>query len=413
MAEKENVYIDYRTTFYPDQLVNQIDYSFLNDSYQPFTGSAFYFNPGFNLLFKVGANDLFEDYRLVGGVRFSSDFNSNEYLLSFENLSKRLDQQVIFHRQAINNQTENSLVKTFSHQLLGSVKYPFNQVLALKGTASFRHDNSIFLSTDISNLAKDNLLKVWGGVKLELIFDNIRNLGINLNEGTRFKVFGEAYRQVNAKESDLYVLGGDFRHYIRIHRSLIWANRFAASTSFGRSPLIYYLGGVDNWTNLLQLRTPTFDQSVDIDYTRNYSYQAIATNMRGFSQNIRNGSNFALINSEIRWPIFRYFANHPLSSAFFNNFQVVGFGDIGSAWTGLHPYTGKNAWDTEVIPNNPEPGTPVVVTINSNRSPIVGGFGAGVRTQLFGYFIRLDWAWGVENMEVQPRVFYLSLSLDF
>ncbi len=413
VAEKENVYIDYRTTFYPDQLVNQIDYSFLNDSYQPFTGSAFYFNPGFNLLFKVGANDLFEDYRLVGGVRFSSDFNSNEYLLSFENLSKRLDQQVIFHRQAINNQFDNSLVKTFSHQLLGSVKYPFNQALALKGTASFRHDNSIFLSTDIANLSKENLLKVWGGVKLELIFDNIRNLGINLNEGTRFKIFGEAYRQVNAKESDLYVLGGDFRHYIRIHRSLIWANRFAASTSFGRSPLIYYLGGVDNWTNLLQLRTPTFDQSVDIDYTRNYSYQAIATNMRGFSQNIRNGSNFALINSEIRWPIFRYFANHPLGSAFFNNFQVVGFGDIGSAWTGLHPYTGENAWDTEVIPNNPEPGTPVVVTINSNRSPIVGGFGVGARTQLFGYFVRLDWAWGVENMDVQPRVFYLSLSLDF
>lgn len=412
-AEKEKVYIDYRTTFYPDKLVNQIDYSFLNDSYQPFTGNAFYFNPGFNLLFKVGANDLFEDYRLVGGVRFSSDFNSNEYLLSFENLRHRLDQQVIFHRQAINNLYDNSLVKTFSHQLLGSVKYPFNQVLALKGTASFRHDNSIFLATDIANLAEENILKVWGGIKLELVFDNIRNLGINLNEGTRFKVFGEAYRQVNAKESDLYVLGGDFRHYIKIHRSLIWANRFAASTSFGRSPLIYYLGGVDNWTNLLQLRTPTFDQSVDIDYSRNYSYQAIATNMRGFSQNIRNGSNFALINSEIRWPIFRYFANHPLSSAFFNNFQIVGFGDIGSAWTGLHPFTGDNPWDTEVIPNNPLPGTPVVVTINSNRSPIVGGFGTGVRTQLFGYFIRLDWAWGVENMKVQPRVFYLSLSLDF
>jgi hypothetical protein len=413
VVEKEKVYIDYLTTFYPDELVNQIDYSFLNDSYQPFTGNAFYFNPGFNLLFKVGANDLFENYRLVGGVRFSSDFNSNEYLLSFENLRHRLDQQVIFHRQAINNLYDNSLVKTFSHQLLGSVKYPFNQVLALKGTASFRHDNSIFLATDNANLAEENLLKVWGGVKLELIFDNIRNLGINLNEGTRFKVFGEAYRQVNAKESDLYVIGGDFRHYIKIHRSLIWANRFAASTSFGRSPLIYYLGGVDNWTNLLQLRTPTFDQSVDIDYTRNYSYQAIATNMRGFSQNIRNGSNFALINSEIRWPIFRYFANHPLGSAFFNNFQLVGFGDIGSAWSGLHPFTGENPWDTEVIPNNPEPGTPVVVTINSNRSPIVGGFGAGVRTQLFGYFIRLDWAWGVENMKVQPRVFYLSLSLDF
>lgn len=411
--EKEKVYIDYRTTFYPDKLVNQIDFSFLSESYQPFTGNAFYFNPGFNMFFKVGANDLFEDYRLVGGVRFSSDFNSNEYLLSFENLSRRLDQQLVFHRQVLNNQYETALTKTFTHEVLGSVKYPFSQVLALKGTASFRHDNSVFLSTDISNLAEENILKVWGGVKAELIFDNVKNLGINLYEGTRFKVFGEAYRQLNTSESDLYVLGADFRHYIRIHRSLIWANRFAGSTSFGRSPLIYYLGAVDNWTNLFQLRTPTFDRSVDIDYSQNYSYQAIATNLRGFSQNIRNGTNFALINSEIRWPVFRYFANHPLSSAFFNNFQVVGFGDIGSAWTGPHPFTGKNAWDTETIPTDPEPGTPVVVTINSNRSPIVGGFGVGVRSQIFGYFVRLDWAWGVENQEIQPRIFYLSLSLDF
>jgi hypothetical protein len=209
------------------------------------------------------------------------------------------------------------------------------------------------------------------------------------------------------------VLGADFRHYIRLHRTLIWANRFAASTSFGRSPLIYYLGGVDNWTNLFQARTPTFDQSVNIDYSKNCSYQAVATNLRGFSQNIRNGSSFAVFNSEIRLPLIRYIANHPLSSAFLNNFQVVGFGDIGSAWSGLHPFSGENSWDTEVIPANPEPGTPVVVTINSNRSPIVGGFGAGVRTQLFGYFLRLDWAWGVENMEIQPRIFYLSLSLDF
>jgi len=413
IVEDERVYIDYRTTFYPDELVNQIDYSFLNASYQPFTGNAFYFNPGFNMLFKVGANDLFEDYRLVGGVRFSADFNSNEYLLSFENLKNRLDKQLIFHRQAINNQYENSLLKTFSHEVHGSVKYPFSQVLSLKGTASFRHDNSVFLSTDISNLAEENILKVWGGVKVEFIFDNSKKLGTNLHEGNRFKVFGEAYKQLNTTESDLYVLGGDFRHYIKIHRTLIWANRFAASSSFGRSPLIYYLGAVDNWSNFLQIRRPTFDETVDIDYTKNYSYQAIATNLRGFSQNIRNGNNFAVINSEIRWPIFRYFANHPLSSVFFNDFQLVGFGDIGSAWTGIHPFTGDNAWDTEVIPKDPEPGTPVVVTINSNRSPIVGGFGFGVRSQLFGYFIRLDWAWGVENMEIQPRFFYLSLSLDF
>jgi hypothetical protein len=408
-VQNENLaYIDYQLAFYPDQLVNQIDFSFLNASYQAFTGGAYYYNPGLNLLFKVGANDLFEDYRLTGGVRFATDFDSNEYLLSFENVKKRLDKQVIFHRQVFKNYTTESYIKTYTHELLGSLKYPFSQTLAVKGTASFRHDHIVFLATDINNLNEESITKVWGGLKAEVVFDNTRVLGTNLYSGTRLKVFGEAYRQINDFKSGLYVIGGDFRHYTRIHRTLIWANRFAASTSFGSSPLIYYLGSVDNWINFFQTKNPTFNESVDIDYTRNYAYQALATNLRGFSQNIRNGNNFAVFNTELRLPLFRYMAGHPLSSGFLNNFQVTGFFDVGTAWTGAHPFTGENAWDTEVITNGP-----MTITLDSNRDPIVAGYGFGVRTMLLGYFIRLDWAWGVENMQVQPRMFYLSLSLDF
>jgi len=411
VKDERMMYIDYQVAFYPDLLVNQIDFSFLNASYQAFTGGAFYYNPGLNLLFKVGANDLFEDYRLTGGVRFATDFDSNEYLLSFENVKKRLDKQLLFHRQVFKNFTEDSFtenIKTFTHELQGIVKYPFSQILAVKGTVSLRHDNTVFLATNSNYLNTDPITKVWGGLKAEVIFDNTRVLGTNLYSGSRAKIFGEAYKQINASESDLYVLGGDFRHYIRIHRSLIWANRLAGSTSFGRSPLIYYLGSVDNWINLFQSRVPTFNENVDIDYSQNYAFQALATNVRGFSQNIRNGNNFAVLNSELRLPLFRYLAGHPLSSGFLNNFQVVGFADVGTAWSGLHPFTGENAWDTEVIENGP-----MTITLDANRDPIVAGYGFGIRGMLLGYFIRLDWAWGVENMEVQPRMFYLSLSLDF
>ena len=153
---------------------------------------------------------------------------------------------------------------------------------------------------------------------------------------------------------------------------------------------------------------PTFNPFVDIDYSQNYAYQALATNVRGFSQNIRNGSNFAVFNTELRLPLFRYLAGHPLSSGFLNNFQVVGFADVGTAWTGSHPWSGENAWDKEVIRNGP-----MTITLDANRDPIVAGYGVGARAMLLGYFIRLDWAWGLENGAVQPRMFYLSLSLDF
>ena len=401
----------YQTAFYQNYLVNQVDFSFLNASYQAFTGGAVYFNPGTNLLFKIGTKDLFENYKIVGGMRFPLDFDSNEYLLSIEDLKDRLDKQFIFHRQVFKNVVNNSsLIKTYTHEISLVFRYPFNQVSAWVRTLTVRNDHTVYLSTDPTNLDKPDINKTWVGFKMEYIFDNTRSLGINLYTGTRSKVFGELYQEVNDKFDNLIVLGVDFRNYIRLHRSLIWANRFAASTSLGSSRLIYYLGGVDNWTNITPLKNPTFIplSEIRINPTRNYAYQAVATNMRGFSQNIRNGESFALINSEIRWPIIRYFMNYPLSNSFLENFQVIGFFDIGTAWSGNTPWSGQNAYDYDIIQQGP-----VKVTIDTNRDPIVAGYGFGVRSQLFGYFVRLDWAWGIENYQILPHIFYLSLALDF
>ena len=198
------------------------------------------------------------------------------------------------------------------------------------------------------------------------------------------------------------VVGLDYRNYQRIHRTLIWANRFAYSTSFGNNKLIYYMGGLDNWL------FPEFNPFTPVDPEQPYAYQTLATNLRGFDQNIRNGNSFAVINSEIRFPVFRYFANRPIKSDFANNFQIVGFGDIGTAWTGSHPWAGDNFLFTNNIDR-----PPLNITVKVQKEPIVGGFGFGARTRLLGYFIRGDVAWGVEDKEIQDAIFYLSLSLDF
>jgi len=399
----------YQPSFYVNYLASQVDFTFLNTSYQSFTGGAVYYNPGFNMLFKVGTQDLFEDYKLIAGVRFGADFESNEYLLSFENLKKRLDKEIIFHRQVYQTPTQDyySIVKSTTQELFYLLKYPFSQVSAVKATLNGRIDSYNFLSTDQQNMNRKGITKYWAGLKLEYIFDNTRMITLNLYEGMRYKVFGEYYQQVNGNWSDVFIVGADIRHYQPIHRTLIWANRFAVSTSFGGSRLIYYLGGVDNWTNLSRT-VPTFDSSMPIDTTQNFVYQTLATNMRGFSQNIRNGNSFAVFNSELRWPIFRYFANKPINSDFLNNFQIIGFFDIGSAWSGPTPWDKKNHLNRKVIKNGP-----LVIVIDKGNEPIVSGFGFGIRSRLLGYFVRADWAWGIENHVLLPRIFYLSLSLDF
>jgi Tol biopolymer transport system component len=398
----------YETSFYNNYIVNQIDFTFLNNSYQVYGGGGSYFNPGINLLTRFGVIDLFENFRITGGFRFAGNFDSNEYLLSLEHLKGKYDKQLIFHRQAYFANDGDTTLKAFTHNIYLSYARPITPVLALKGTLSYRNDHFIYLSTEAATLAHDNYTQHWGSLKGEVIYDNTRKRSINIYYGTRFKIFGEYYRELTRAKSDMVVLGVDFRKYVKIHRELIWANRLAASTSFGPTKLIYYMGGVDNWMGYLFNKYPMFDSSVPVTPNVNYGFQALATNMRGFTQNVRNGNNFVLINTELRWPFVRYFAGHPLRSNFLNSLQIVGFGDIGTAWTGKSPWSGENGYDTQKIQNGP-----VTVVLDTNSDPIVKGVGAGLRAQIAGYFIRADWAWGIENNYLLPRIFYLSFSLDF
>jgi outer membrane protein assembly factor BamA len=167
---------------------------------------------------------------------------------------------------------------------------------------------------------------------------------------------------------------------------------------------------VDNWINFTPNKNPTFIPftEISIDPYQDYAYQAVGTNMRGFSQNIRNGNNFAVFNSEIRFPFVKYIANYPLSNNFLENLQLVGFFDVGTAWSGKTPFSGENAYDNDIIVNGP-----ITITIDADRFPIVAGYGVGVRSQLLGYFLRLDWAWGIENNQLLDRIFYFSMGLDF
>jgi hypothetical protein len=246
----------------------------------------------------------------------------------------------------------------------------------------------------------------WGIGKLEFVYDNTRSKGVNVLFGTRYKIFAEYFNRIEESSKNISVIGLDFRHYIKIHRNLVWANRMAASTSGGTQKLVYYLGSVDNWINFSS--NPTFNPEVPVAQDQNYAYQALASNLRGFSQNIRNGNSFAVLNSELRWPVFSYLLNRPIKNEFINSFQVIAFGDIGTAWTGKSPYANDNAFNIQTITQNP-----ITVTIQREQEPLVGGYGWGMRGKLLGYFVRADWAWGVDDGEVKPRIFYLSLALDF
>lgn len=396
----------YRLNFKPDNSTLQLNNTYLNRRYQNFNGGP-YINAGFGASARIGIVDLMEDYRIYGGFRYSGDLV--EYSVSFQDLSRRMDKEYSFSRsrQRFLNTNVPTDIKTL--EALYSLKYPFSEVTSLRGGLSLRNDKIIPLSADLTSLRDMEISnEYWATIKASYVYDNTRNVALNIRYGLRFKIFAEhfkkVYTEVEGEEGgDLSVVGFDFRHYQKIHRELIWVNRFAGSSSFGKHKLIYYLGGVDDW-----FKSSIFDYDTDIDYSQNYRYQALAANMRGFLQNIRNGTSFAVINSELRLPLFNYFIQRPIQSDFIRNFQLIGFGDIGTAWVGSNPYSDENTSNHRIITTGP-----ITVRLEDVNDPIVGGIGFGLRTTLLGYFVRADWAWGIQNGEFNAdKIFYLSLSLD-
>jgi hypothetical protein len=153
-----------------------------------------------------------------------------------------------------------------------------------------------------------------------------------------------------------------------------------------------------------------FKQDTKIDYAQNYYFQATASPLRGFDQNVRNGNNMLISNLEWRFPFVSYFSKKPIKSEFLRDLQLIGFADFGMAWSGLNPYSTFNTTNQEEI-NRP----PLLITLYNQQEPIILSFGTGLRISLFGYFLRLDLAWSVQNWQLQRKTPFghLSLQLDF
>ena len=395
---------NYYVELFADQLMSQIDFSSMNYSYQPFSGGAspIYLNSGFNVFLGTKMKDLMEDYRIELGVKLNTSLVNNEYMLRFSDFSKRLDKSITLHRYVTDN-ASRYYYRTFTNEAFYTLSYPFSEILSLRGTAIYRNDQRVSLAINDNSLTDKDVFENWGGLRGELVYDNSKKIGTNLLVGARGKIFAEYYQKIAKSTANMAVIGFDYRHYTRISRNFIWANRVAGSTSFGQQKLIYYMGGVDNWIGA------SFNDGTPVDYEQNYAYQTLATNMRGFQQNIRNGNNFVVLNSELRFPVFSYFSNRPINYKFIKDFQLVAFGDFGTAWTGWNPYDPSNSLYTTHIHDGS-----LDISVTEMKNPWVGGVGVGLRTTLLGYFIRGDVAWGIEDGHInkKPR-FYISFNLDF
>jgi hypothetical protein len=422
--------------FYNDYLVAGLNNTvFVPSKYMPYAGGAGPINPAngnqLNGLIRMGTTDLFEDYKLSGGFRIAPNLRDNDVLFELTNLRKRLDIGFTYYRSSNSVEAFESnlntalLAKTFANYYLVRLRYAIDRVRSVRATIGPRFDNLVITSDDripITLLIPDQK-KTFGQLGFEYVHDNTINPTINIWNGLRWKTYIDWFTQINKiRTTDgrfMFNAGIDARNYLPIYRNVIWAVRGAADFSWGNQKVIYYLGGVDGWLKIRENVKTENNNFVGYRYfeagdanrpdpDQDYAYQALAVNLRGFKQNVANGNNAMVINSEIRMPVFSTLLNRPINNALLRNFQLVQFVDLGAAWNGKYDKIRRPSVAYG------EANNPVAVRIKAGGiGPFAGGYGFGARSTLLGYFVRFDAAWQMNGIfEGKPQL-YLALGVDF
>ncbi|MDX1684394.1 MAG: hypothetical protein R3275_04105 [Saprospiraceae bacterium] len=406
-----------RLRFRLDNFNTNLDNSLLFGGLDTYAGTKQGFeNPPLGILLKANLKDIFEDYEIDAGARITTSFNGSEYFILLKDKKRRIDKHYALYRRGIKNLINegpyaNRRGRNITFIGLFQARYPFDVYRSLRGTVTFRNDKFNVLAVNQFTLEAPSLDEQRLGLKLEYVFDNTIDVDINIKNGTRYKVFTELVKQLSidfdpfnleANKGFMTVMGVDFRHYQPFLKHSIFAFRLNGATSLGSEKILFYAGGMRNWL------FPEFNNTTITPTEDNFAYQTIATNLRGFRYNIRNGGSYVLINNEIRIPIVKYLTKRKIKFTPIQQLQVSGFFDMGLAWLGSSPLDRDNPANSVVL-QNPS----VTLDINLFKDPLIMGYGWGLRTLLFGYYVKFDYAWGIETRTVQDPVYYISLGLDF
>ncbi|MEO6832478.1 MAG: hypothetical protein ABI378_08585 [Chitinophagaceae bacterium] len=409
---------NYRLSFKPDFFQARLDNSVLFTQYQnaQLQGNT-YQQPPLAGLISISLNDALEDQKITGGIRLPINFSGMTYFLQYQNFTNRVDWGVLALRSAnfynydvsyVDSSgrsviTSQQLGKVTSLMLQGNAGYPLDRRRRLEATLGLRQDVLDFKAEDTLSLSLAPRTKsYWVMSRLEYVFDNSKILAMNIREGFRYKVYGEYLLGLSkSNNGGFYNMGFDFRYYKKLYKNCIFAFRGASAHSEGNQHILYFLGGTDGWIAPQSGTTPPVTD-------QNYAFQALASPLRGYLQNARNGNSYALANIELRMPILTTILKRPVNSSFLRNLQLVGFSDVGSAWNGILPNTANTTRNYLLS----SPFTPV--SLNVERTTNAGlalGYGAGLRSTLLGYFLRFDAAWAYDGL---PKpIYYVSIGLDF
>lgn len=367
---------NYKIKFSPDIIYSNASYS------------SFY---GVQGIAQMAFSDVLGNHRIYVATSLVLDLKNSDYAFAYYYLPKRVDFGIEGYHSArfLLIGSNYSTAQLHRYRQFGAninMSYPiskFNRFDAALSIARLTKENldypqvpeeSLNFIMPIASYVHDNTL--WGYTAPI--------------KGTRYNLTLMGTPKIGSTGVSFLSAIGDYRTYLKLADDYGFVLRLNAGGSFGKNPQKFYIGGTENWINYNV-------QSEDLPITdiSDFAFSSPVLPLRGYDYNTRSGSKFALMNAEMRFPLFRYLIFGALPLAF-QNIQGVAFLDVGTVWSNnktLQLFQERNG--------------------SIATKDLLVGMGLGTRVFFLYFPLKFDVAWSYDFQGFSRPKYYISVGADF
>ncbi|MFM1912263.1 MAG: hypothetical protein RIR51_101 [Bacteroidota bacterium] len=353
-------------------------------------------------------NDFLENHLVKVGGWTNFGLNSLDLWSEYQYLAKKIDYKFRYDRKNIIQKLEYSGQRVRYNNIQLEASRPFNLYNKLSLSAIYTNNRAI----DIYDLNIPEINWQYFGGKLEYKLENIISKNENEFEGQRLWLWVDAKIGLNDQSPSFTKFNLDYRKYLPINKFLSFRARFSASYGMGDRVPQTMIGGMDNW---IFIQSEPRNNDNPLGYGGNVVrpdifMSSVSSPLRGFYINKYSGGSHLLFNAQINLSVRELIGPLNTQTEFMKYLQFVGFFDIGTAWTGANPFTKYNGFNTNIYGGNTNP---FIIKVTDFRNPFLMGLGLGARTRLLGFYVKFDYAYGIENKEMKSPISYITIGHDF
>lgn len=363
-----------------------------------FSPDIIYGNAAFSTFYGVQGttmmafSDMLGDHQIYFLTNLLLDLKNSDYVLAYFYLPSMIDWGVQGYHSArflyINDPYGGISLYRFRTWGLGlSASYPLDRFNRIEGSLSWM------------NLSRENLDYIIDPKQtrellipsFSFVHDNTLWGYTSPNNGSRYNINAMISPSIGSNAIEFQTYTFDYRTYSKFWRTYSFVMRYSGGISLGKNAQRFFIGGTDGWINR------EFENGgIPINNIEDFAFLSPALPLRGYNYNVKNGTKFALMNYELRYPFIQYLVTGGLPIAL-GNITGATFLDVGSSWTDENVWKG---FGTDAVGN----------TVTQD---LLIGTGMGIRMFLFGLPLKIDVAWSYTGEGFSIPKYYFSLGGDF